>query len=190
MTAFTRFDETNAPAESKAGLRAVKAKYGFVPNLMAELAAAPAALDAYTTLSTVFGQTTLSPVEQQIVLLATSVENGCHYCVPVHSTIALNIGLDREILLAIREGCEISTDMRLEALRRFTTLVVEQRGLVEAGDLEAFLEAGFTKANVLEVITGVSLKTMSNYTHRLAETPLDDAFRPMAWSKPILQLAD
>ena len=54
MTKFTIFDDTNAPAEAKATLRSVKTKYGFIPNLMGELAASPSALEAYTTLSTIY----------------------------------------------------------------------------------------------------------------------------------------
>ena len=43
---------------------------------------------------------------------------------------------------------------------------------------------------MLDVVTGVTLKTMSNYTNHIAETELDDSFAPMAWSKPLLQHAD
>ena len=190
MTEFTVFDETNAPADSKANLKSVKAKYGFVPNLLGELAASPAALEAYSALSTIYGQTSLTPIEQQIVLLTTSFENNCQYCMAAHSTISLNVGLDREALIALREGREIESDQRLEALRVFTQSVVRNRGLVEKDDIEEFLRSGFTKANVLDVITGVTMKTPSNYTNHIAETDLDQAFEAMAWSKPLLQHAD
>lgn len=190
MTEFTVFDETNAPAESKAGLKSVKAKYGFIPNLMGELAAAPSALEAYTNLSSVYGHSSLTPIEQQIVLLTTSFENNCGYCMAAHSTVALNVGLDREALISLREGRAIESDLRLEALRTFTLAVVRNRGLVEKEEIEDFLRAGFTKANILEVITGVTMKTLSNYTNHIAETELDQAFEAMAWSKPLLQHAD
>jgi len=190
MTKFTIFDETNAPAESKAALKSVKAKYGFIPNLMGELAASPAALDAYTSLSSICGQTSLTPVEQQIVLLAVSFENNCDYDMAAHSTVALNVGLNREALLALREGRTMKGEPRLEALRVFTLAVVRQRGLIEKSDIDRFLESGFTKANILDVITGVTLKTLSNYTNHIAETRVDDAFSAMNWSKPILQHAD
>lgn len=190
MTAFTIFDETNAPAEAKPGLRTIKAKYGFIPNLMGEFAASPAALEGYMSLASVFGQTGLTPVEQQVVLLTTSFENNSDYDMSAHSTIALNIGLNRDALIAIREGRTIELEPRLEALRAFTTALVRQRGLVENTEVEAFLSAGFTRANILDVLAGVSLKTLSNYANHLGETPVDDAFAAMAWSKPLLQHAD
>jgi uncharacterized peroxidase-related enzyme len=190
MTHFTVFDETNAPAASKATLKSVKAKYGFVPNLMGELAISPTALEGYATLSSVFGQTSLTAVEQQVVLLTTSYENNCAYCMAAHSTIALSIGLEREALMSIREGRVIESDSRLEALHVFTTAVVSERGLVEKTAIEAFLRAGFTKANILDVVTGVTMKTLSNYTNHIAETEIDPAFAAMAWSKPLLQHAE
>lgn len=190
MTEFTVFDEINAPAESKAILKSVKAKYGFVPNLIGELALSPVALEAYTSMSRIMEQSSLTPVEQQVVLLTASFENNCSYCVSAHSTIALGVGLNRDMLIAIREGREILDDPRLEALRLFTSAVVRERGLVERQSLEGFLQAGFTKTNVLEIITSVAMKTLSNYTNHIAETELDPAFEAMAWSKPILQHAD
>jgi len=49
--------------------------------------------------------------------------------------------------------------------------------------LDAFLAAGYTKSNLLEVIVGTSLKVLSNYTNHIAQTPVDDAFQANAWSK-------
>jgi uncharacterized peroxidase-related enzyme len=189
MTEFTIYDETNAPAESKANLKAVKSRYGFIPNIMGELAISPTALEAYTSLASVFGQSSLTSVEQQVVSLTTSYENNCTYCVAAHSTIALSIGMSRDVLLAIREGRVIESDIRLEALHKFTTAVVRERGLAEKVDIEDFLKAGYTKANVLDVITGVTMKTLSNYSNHIAETELDTAFQAMAWTKPLLQPA-
>lgn len=189
MTKFSVFDENKAPAESQAQLKAARDEYGFVPNLLGELAESPAALQAYTSLENIFSQTGLDAVEQQVVLLTVSYENNCQYCVAAHSTIGLKAGIDQAVIDAIRDGQEIATDERLEALRRFTRAVVRNRGLVEQDDIDAFLEAGYTKANMLDVITGVTLKTLSNYTNHIAHTPLDEAFDGMRWSKPILQHA-
>jgi len=190
MTRLTVLDETTAPAKAKPILKSVRSKYGFIPNLVGELAASPSALESYTTLSSLYGQTGLTPAEQQVVLLTTSRENNCGYCVATHSTVSQNNDLDRQVLTALREGSVIDSDPRLEALSQFTASIVRNRGLVEPADIDAFLAAGFTKANILDVMTGVTMKTMSNYINHIGETDLDEAFQPMAWSKPILQHAD
>ena len=72
-------------------------------------------------------------------------------------------------------------DKRLEALRRFTRAVVSERGWVPTQEREAFFAAGYGPEQVLDVITAVAMKTISNYTNHLASTPLDAAFQQAAW---------
>ncbi|MCG8435980.1 MAG: carboxymuconolactone decarboxylase family protein [Gammaproteobacteria bacterium] len=86
------------------------------------------------------------------------------------------------MVAALREGTPIP-DMKLEALRRFTAKVVQSRGFVSEQDIEDFLAAGYGNEQILEVILGVGLKTLSNYTNHFADTPVDQAFQPQAWSK-------
>ena len=68
----------------------------------------------------------------------------------------------------------------MSALRDFTRAVVENRGRAEE-EVKAFLAAGFTKAQVLEVILAVALKLISNYTNQVADIPLDEAFQAYRW---------
>lgn len=171
-----------APEAARDTLAGAKKAYGFVPNLLGVMAAAPALVKAYTTLSRIFDETSFSPAERQVVLLSVSYENGCEYCVAAHSVIAGMQKVPPDVVDAIRSGNPIANP-KLEALRRFTTAVVEMRGWPSQDDANAFLNAGYTKAQVLEVILGVGMKTLSNYTNHVAETPLDDAFAKAAWSK-------
>jgi hypothetical protein len=46
--------------------------YGFLPNLLAVMAEAPALVKAYVTLSRIFDETSLSAAERQTVLVAAS----------------------------------------------------------------------------------------------------------------------
>ena len=89
-------------------------------------------------------------------------------------------GVSADAVDAIRDGN--IDEPRMEALRDFTNKVVDKRGWVKEGEIEAFLGAGFTLAQVLEVILGVAFKTISNYANHVAETPLDDAFTARAWT--------
>ena len=100
-----------------------------------------------------------------MVILAINEYNECHYCVAAHSVITDMHGVPADAVAAIRDGNPIK-DARLEALR----------GWVEEKDIEQFMAAGFTRAQVLEVILGVAMKTISNYSNHIAETPLDEAF--------------
>lgn len=172
----------SAPAAAREALDASTRSYGFLPNLFAVMAEAPAMLDAYRSLGAIFDRSSLTPVERQVVLLATSAENGCEYCVAAHTVIGTMQKVPADVLESLRAGWPIA-DARLEALRRFTSVVVSTRARLAPGDLESFLAAGFTRAHVLEVIVGVGMKTLSNYTNHLAHTPLDHAFASAAWTQ-------
>ncbi len=184
MTTFNIYDETNAPEKSRPFLAKSKAAYGSVPNVLGELAESPAALEGYMTLSEIFIKSSLDPAEKHLVLLTASVENECKYCVAAHTGLAKGAGLPGHAIMAVRDDEEIEDDDRLEALREFTRKIVVERGAVGKKDVEAFLKAGYTKANVLEVILGVALKTLSNYTNHIAETPVDASFIINKWTPP------
>ncbi len=171
-----------APAAARGDLIEAKKAYGFIPNLYGVMAEAPALLKAYRALDELFEQTSLAPAERHVVMLTISFENGCHYCVAAHSVIAAMEKVPNEAIEAIRNGKPIP-DPKLEALRRFTAAVVETRGRPSERDTKAFLGAGYSRANLLEVILGAGLKTLSNYTNHVAETPLDAAFAKGAWSR-------
>lgn len=183
MTTFTIYNSSQAPELSKPLLEAVKSKYSFVPNLFGALAESPAALKAYIDLGNELEHSSLSGAEQQVVLIATSVENGCEYCVAAHSLVAKHmVKVDAAVVDALRNKSKIP-DSRLQTLAEFTRAVVDHRGEVSGKQLESFLAAGFTKKQVLEVILGVAMKTLSNYANNVMNTPLDAPFQPEAWKQ-------
>lgn len=189
MTEFRQHTPETATPEGREALDRAEKEFGFAPNLLRTLAEAPAAAHAYLDLGNRMGQSGLSPAEQQVVLLATSFENECDYCMAAHSMGAEMAGVDEATRKAMRKGNELP-DPRLNALWGFTRGVVKERGRISTGDLGSFLDAGFTRANVLEVVTGVAMKTLSNYTNHLAATPLDEAFEAQRWAPPGRAAAD
>lgn len=173
----------NAPENSKAALTAAKKAYGFSPNLLGIMANHPALLNNYWEGSAnLAANSTLTGVEQQIAYLAASYENNCHYCMAAHTSIGQMYKIDQSILDALRTGTTIP-DARLEALSQYVKATTIKRGRVSQEDIDAFLSAGFTQENVLEVITIVSLKVMTNYINYVAQTPVDQPFLPNVWKK-------
>lgn len=182
MTTFTFHTADDAPAAARPALMEVQRKLGFIPGLLAGLAESPSALNAYLQLTELLDQSSLSPAERHIAALSASVENRCDYCVPFHSAMARSVGgVDDAVVDAARAGRELS-DARLDALAVFTRKVVQQRGWVDDADLAAFLEAGFSRANAVDVVLAITLKTLSNYANRIMRTPLDEAFTAEAWA--------
>ncbi|TYO91365.1 carboxymuconolactone decarboxylase family protein [Oceanicella actignis] len=178
---FTQHDETTAPEESKPLLARSKAAFGSIPGLHAVMAEAPGLLEGYQKLHELFLNSSFDKDELTVVWQTVNVENQCHYCVPAHTLIAKGMGVDDALVEALRNG-EALSDPRLEALRQFTLKVVRQRGDLSDEDIQAFLDAGFTRRQILEVILGYAQKVMSNYTNRIARTPMDKRFEKFAWT--------
>jgi alkylhydroperoxidase family enzyme len=182
MTDFTLHSLTTASDDAKPILEKVHAKYGTIPGLIAVMAEAPSLLKAYMAVSDLFADSSFDADELTVVWQTINVENNCHFCVPAHTAIAKQMGVEDAISNALRDETALPTP-RLEALRTFTLAMVRERGVLDAATLDAFIAAGFTKQNMLEVVLGYSQKVMSNYTNHLADTPVDEMFQPFAWTK-------
>lgn len=184
MSQFKIHSIHTAPAAAQPLLEGSLKKYGFVPNLHGGLAESPAALRAYIELTALFDNTSFSPTERQVVLLSASAENHCTYCVAAHSMIARHmVNADPAIVDALRKRQPLP-DQKLDALATFTRAVVKQRGMVCGKVLDNFITAGYNRTQVLEVVLGVTMKTLSNYTNHVIDTPLDVPFQAEAWEDP------
>src|SRR5262249_1721442 len=124
----------------------------------------------------IFEKGSFTPAERQLILLAVSVENRCPYCTAAHSTIAKAfLSVPAEIVSAIRNGTPIP-ERKTSALAQLTREIVRERGFVKDETIEAFLSAGYRKEQVMELLLGVALKSISNYLDHISTTPLDQAF--------------
>lgn len=166
----------SAPEKSRPILQNVNKAFGFVPNLMATFANNPSALEGYLALDGVFEKGSFTRLERQLILLAASVENRCDYCTAAHSTITKGfLHAAPEIVSAIRDSAPIA-DKKTDALVTLTREIVRERGFVKQETVEAFLSVGYRKEQVMELLLGVALKTISNYLDHISPTPLDQAF--------------
>ena len=182
MTDFTLHDKQSAPEDSKALLNNSIDAFGMIPNLHAVMAEAPGLLEGYQRLHQLFLDSSFDNEETTVVWQTINVEHNCHYCVPAHTGIAKSMNVDDAITEALRNETPLPTE-KLEALRNFTLSVVRDRGNVNDDAVQAFLNAGFTKRQVLEVILAAAQKVMSNYTNHLANTPIDKPFQKFEWQK-------
>ena len=181
--AFTRYTADTAPAAAQPILTGVKAAFGFLPNLQATMAESPELLAGYSALWDLFGKASLTTTEQQIVYMTANFEHECHYCMAGHTTLSKMQKIDDAVITALRAGTAIP-DPKLEALHSFATPIVVNRGFVDDAGVQAFLDAGYTRQNVLEVVLGIATKVMSNYTNHLTGTPLDAFMKGNEWTKP------
>jgi uncharacterized peroxidase-related enzyme len=180
MLDLTIHTPESAPEAAKETLAGARKAFGFLPNLLGAMAAAPGLVKSYRTVTANLESGSLTPIEQQVVALTVSYSNKCSYCMAAHSGLAKMAGIPDSELEALRSGRELEHP-KLEALRLFTWRMVEKRGHVSDAEIKAFLAAGFDPAQVLEVIVGIAMKTMSNYTNHITHIPVDRQVQAFEW---------
>ena len=173
---FPILDAGRVPAKSRPLLDQVNKSFGFVPNLFAVFANSPVLLEGYLALNNAYEKASLSPVERQLVLLAASVVNHCDYCTAAHSTVLKDmLDVPADIVAAVT-GNRPLANRRHDALVNLARAMVSTRGEVPEQTLKAYFDAGYRSDQVAEVLVGVALKTLSNYTSHLSPPDIDAAF--------------
>lgn len=170
-------DHATALGPEKQALDAVREQMGFVPNMHAYMANAPAALHTYLLGYNSFrSESGFTPAEQEVVYLAASLHNECDYCVAAHSLVAdQRLGVAPEVLAAIRNGTPIP-DARLAALYALTVEMMRTRARPDAQTVQRFLAAGYQERDLLYIVLAIAVKTLGNFCNRLLDTPLDAYF--------------
>ena len=159
-------------------LEKLKASVGMIPNLAAAMSESPQLIEGFVTLRGLFqASSSFSPSEREMILLVNAVENGCRYCMAIHSTFALHAGVPQDTVNAIRAGTSPS-EPRLMALADYARSMVRERGHVAEAVLQDFFEAGFTKAQSLEIVAFLAQSILANYSSHLTKVPPDEAIKP------------
>lgn len=172
----------NAEPRAQVNLESAQKALGFIPNMYAFMANSPILLDSYLYTYGLFRmESGFTPVEQEVIFLTISRENGCEYCVAAHSFVGdVMSQVPPDVTDAIRDNREIP-DAKLQALSAFTKVMLNTRGHPCLSSSAAFLAAGYNEVHILNVVQAISVKIMSNYANHLFATPLDAVFESRAW---------
>ncbi len=162
----------SAPTASQPMLEAVKKQIGVVPNLFRLVANSPAALEGYLGMSGALAKGALPAPTRERIALAVAEINGCNYCLSAHTYMGKNLAkLDDAEIAANRAGT--SNDPKADAAVRFAAKVTQQRGKVSAEDVLAVKSAGYSDAQIVEIVQHVALNTWTNYINEVAGTEID-----------------
>jgi alkylhydroperoxidase family enzyme len=181
MHGFTVHTFESAPEKSRPTLQALEQKFGFLPNVMATMAENPVLLNGFAGSFGSFHSGSLDECEKQALLLTNAVTLKCPWTVAAHSTFALEDGMPERDVKAIRDG-NLPEDPKYSALSGMTRALIEKRGNVSDADMERFTSAGYSQAQVFEVITSIGISTMAATTTNMAGTPVEDRFKAQAWA--------
>lgn len=162
----------DAPEKSRPLLEAVNRQLGVVPNMFRSIAVSPAALEGYLGMSGALGKGTLPAATRERIALAVAEVNGCDYCLSAHTYLGKNLAkLDDAEITANRSGA--SNDPKADAAVRFAVQVTKTRGHVAEADLSAVRGAGYSDAQVIEIVQHVALNTWTNYFNEVFATGID-----------------
>ena len=181
-TTYAVHTTASAPETAAEALRTLQAAVGVIPNLAATMAESPALLRGFLALRELYATTGFSAGEVQVLSLTAAFENDCGWCVAFHTAMALKEGVDRDAVDALRRG-EAPTGPRLGPLSNFARAMVRNRGCIDPPTLQAFLAAGYSKRQALDVVMGMAFSLMANYASQLTHPPLDDFLTPHAWTR-------
>jgi alkylhydroperoxidase family enzyme len=183
MSAFPIHTIESAPEAPKPSLQALQSAFGTIPNITGAMATSPVLIDGLVGL---FGKVhggSFPEEDIQIVLLTNAVTNACSWAVAFHSFLAVKEGVDEADVQAIREQRtpQVAKHAALSTLAR---TLIEKRGHLDDQDVSAFLDAGFGKNHLLEVVTIVAASTITNYTGNVTAPPLEGLFEAYRWDAP------
>ena len=179
---FTVHTIESAPEKSKPTLLGMKQKFGFLPNIMGTMAENPVLLNGFAAAFGSFHSGSLDEAEKQTLLLTNAVTLKCPWTIAAHSTFALEDGMSEGDVKAIRDG-KLPDDPKYAALSRMTKALMETKGKVTEEDIEKFTSAGYSRAQIFEVVLGVGISAITATTTNLAGTPVDDRFKAQTWTR-------
>ena len=153
-------------------LEAVNKQLGMVPNLFRLVSNSPQALEGYLALSGALSKGALPAATRERVALAVAEINSCNYCLSAHTYLGKNLAkLDDAEITANRNGA--SNDPKADAAVRFAAQVTRTRGHISEADLAAVRHAGYSDAQVIEIVQHVALNTWTNYVNEVFKTDID-----------------
>ena len=161
----------DAPKASQPILDAVYKQLGTIPNLFRLIASSPAALEGFAANSAALKKT-LDVKTRERIALAVAQVNGCDYCLSAHTYLGLNLAkISPEEVALNRKGT--SGDPKADAVVRFATKVVRERGHVSGADIQAVRDAGFSDGQIVEVVAVVAENCFTNFLNEVAKTDID-----------------
>jgi uncharacterized peroxidase-related enzyme len=170
MSRLTTINPNHANPEAKALLETVKAKLGVIPNMTRVMANSPAVLEGWLNLFGTLG-TTLTPRLRALLAITIAEANSCQYCLAIHTAV----GQGAKIPGIDLEGARLAhnNDPKLEAALRFAHSVSQRRGHVSDEEFASVRNAGYSDAEIAEIIAHVAINTLTNYFNSAAATDLD-----------------
>lgn len=169
MKQFTVPSKDSVSPENAAHFDTLHKALGMVPNLYATIAYSDTGLSRYLSFQN--AKTSLTNKEKEAVNLVVSEVNGCVYCQSAHTVLGKMNGFSEQEILNLRSGSSVNP--KLHALVSLARDITNNKGRASEDSLDAFYNAGYTNANLVDLILQISDKIAMNYLHNLTKIPVD-----------------
>jgi uncharacterized peroxidase-related enzyme len=176
-------DLEDMPDDLRAAIIEVNVKAGFVPNIFLALAHRPDEFRAFFAYHTALmdRESGLSKADREMIVVATSGDNGCQYCVVAHGAI-LRIRAKNPLVadqVAVNHTKADITD-RQHAMLNFAHKVSNDSRNIDESDYEALYEHGFTDDDIWDIAAITGLFGFSNRLANFASIRPNTEFYTMA----------
>jgi len=171
MARLPQIDPVQATGQAKSLLDQVQQSLRIVPNMTRAMANSPAVLAGYLGFSGALHGGALPAKLREQIALAVAETNSCGYCLAAHATIGKMVGLPPADIEASRRL--EPTDPEAGAALRFAAAVLEGRGEVSDDEFARVRQAGFTDAEIAEIVAHVALNVFTNYFNKAIEVTID-----------------
>lgn len=161
----------SATGTNKDIFAALQKGLGIVPNMTRVMANSPAVLQAFAQFNGSMGSAKLSGQIREQIALLTAEQNSCTYCLSAHSALGKMVGLNQSQIDGARHG--ESSDPRALAALTFAKAVLDLKGGIAESDFQAVREAGFSDAEIAEIVAAVALNLFTNYVNRAFSVDVD-----------------
>jgi uncharacterized peroxidase-related enzyme len=166
-----------APAKSQPILQNYVKVLGIVPNFFALISQSPDALKAIADMHATLGKSLGHQTRERIHVMTAEV-NGCDYCLSAHTYLAGKLnGLTPEDMELNRDGH--STDPKADAALQFAHKVAQSRGHIDTADIEAVRSAGFSDAQIVDIVAETAFSFITNLFNNTFKTDVDASFPPL-----------
>ncbi|WP_372739703.1 peroxidase-related enzyme [Neptunomonas sp.] len=172
------------PDDIRQRILAVQEKAKFIPNVFLTLAHRPAefrAFFAYHDAIMEREESTLTPAEKEMIIVATSAANGCQYCVVAHG--ALLRVFAKEPLLADQIAVNYlhaPISPRQKAMLSFSLKLSRTPELIQDADYAALKEHGYDDEDILDITGITALFGLSNRMAIVTNMQANTEFYTMA----------
>ncbi len=171
MSRINVVEKGNATFEQAELLEAIEGKLGMVPNFLKVFANSPSALRAFLGLHSISEEGSLDLKTRERIALGVAQQNACQYCVSAHTAIGRKAGLSGSEIEANRAGG--SEDAKAASAVKFARAIAEHNGEVTNAELQEVRDAGFSEADIVEIITHVGMNVLTNILGKASRVAID-----------------